>query len=96
MLLKLNLTNVIWPNDEYSLFSVESLHLFHLRNLKTLTDCTVIYLTLGERHMPPQGNEREGKKRKPNQTKLLHGCSNFQAAYEGSIPMSGLHIDVFE
>lgn len=66
MLSKLNLTNVIWPNDEYFVFGTKPFHLFHLSNSKALEECTVVYFTTGERHLRPLENEPEGKKRKPN------------------------------
>lgn len=93
MLSKLNFTSVIWQNDAYFVFSVEPLHAFCLGISKTLEECTVVYLTSGERQMPSLRNKCEGKKREQNEMQISHSCNNFLVTYERDYSMSGFHVD---
>lgn len=43
MLSKLNFTPIIWLNDQYSIFTIKPLHLFHLGILKILKECVVFF-----------------------------------------------------
>lgn len=92
MLPRLNPAKVLRPNDEFSVFGVEPLHLLHPGSLKALKQCTVVCLKLSERHVPAQGNKREGRNCKPTKTQLLYGFNNFLAAYERNFLTSELHI----
>lgn len=88
VLLNLNLAKAMWPNEK-NLYSV-LIHFtcFILDLQKHQKEWTVVNLTSGGRHKPPQGNDPDGKKRKGNKTQLLKGCNNMQAAYERDFRIS--------
>lgn len=90
---KLHLTNHEWPNNAYSVFSIEPLQLFHLDVSKTLNSCTAAYLLSCKRLMCILRSARDERGRVLNRAQLSHGCTNLLASYERDFPVSRLYID---
>lgn len=93
MLSKLSLTQKNWPNDQYSGFTVEPLHLLQLRISKKLKKCTVSYLSSSKKAINGVMWTKHPRKINSYKFHLLNACNSLLFGYKMDFMVSDLQVD---
>lgn len=92
MLQKLNLTDETWIDVNYSVFGIERALLFLHGLSKHLEECTIAYLSIGNKKIRCSEKGHCGRSVKAHKGKSLHCCNNLPAPWKHNFQITDLKI----